>query len=66
MTVDEVFKFQERITKDITERQVTAILDDLVEIGYAKKLGHREYIHTEASLRALESEGITKQTLFPK
>ena len=66
MTVDQVFKFQERITKDITERQVVAILDDLVESGYAKKLGHRQYIHTDQSVALLEAEGITKDLLFPK
>lgn len=64
MTVDEVWQLQKRITKNISEKKVIALLDDLVENGYAEKIGFKQYHYTDASLEALENEGITKAVLF--
>jgi len=64
MTVDEVLQLQKHITKNISEKKVIALLDDLVENGYAEKTGFKKYHYTNASKEALENEGITKEILF--
>jgi hypothetical protein len=65
MMVDEVFALQQRITNNITEHRVIALLDELVDRGYAKRLKNREYEYTQKSSDTLEREGITKEFLFP-
>lgn len=66
MSIHEIFELQKSITKNITEHKVTAFLNELVDMGYAEKVGDREYEPTTKSLKRLEDEGIDKEFLFPK
>jgi hypothetical protein len=65
MAVDEIFALQQRITKNITKHRVVALLDELVDMGYAKQVSGG-YEYSQKSADTLEKEGITKEFLFPK
>jgi hypothetical protein len=63
MSIEEITELQRRITPSIEVENVAKLLDELVSLGYAKKIG-KMYEHTEKSMKLLTQEGITKELLF--
>ncbi len=67
MNVEGVFNIQSKINKNITKNQVKGLLEDLVDLHFAKHAeNENEYEPTEESLGILKAEGITEEFLFTK